>query len=75
MLLIMGGVSPQTCWASYKYGIIKFWYIFASCWIFFTNRSNVSIFIVHSGIPKPYNRLYSQYKSTRILLYWLYYLL
>jgi hypothetical protein len=22
-LLIMGGVSPETCWASYKYGIIK----------------------------------------------------
>ena len=33
-LLIMGGVSPETCWASYKYGIIKFWYIVASCWIF-----------------------------------------
>jgi hypothetical protein len=23
--LMMGGVSPGTCWASYKYGIIKFW--------------------------------------------------
>ena len=22
-----------TSWASYKYGIIKFWYIVASCWI------------------------------------------
>ena len=33
-LLVMGGVSPETCWASYKYGIIKFWYIVASCWIF-----------------------------------------
>ena len=33
-LLMMGGVSPETCWALYKYGIIKFWYIFASCWIF-----------------------------------------
>ena len=22
-LLMMGGVSPKTCWASYKYGIIK----------------------------------------------------
>jgi len=33
-LLIMGGVSPETCWASYKYGIIKFWYIVASCWTF-----------------------------------------
>jgi len=30
----MGGVSPETRWASYKYGIIKFWYIVASCWIF-----------------------------------------
>jgi len=33
-LLMMGGVSPETCWASYKYGIIKFWYIVAFCWIF-----------------------------------------
>ena len=33
-LLMMGGVSPETCWASYKYGIIKFRYIVASCWIF-----------------------------------------
>jgi len=32
-LLMMGGVSPETCWASYKYEIIKFWYIVASCWI------------------------------------------
>ena len=22
-LLMMGGVSPETCWASYKYGVIK----------------------------------------------------
>jgi hypothetical protein len=33
-LLMMGGVWPKTCWASYKYGIIKFWYIVASCSIF-----------------------------------------
>jgi hypothetical protein len=33
-LLMMGGVSPETCWASYKYGIIKFWYIVVFCWIF-----------------------------------------
>jgi len=33
-LLMMGGMSPETCWASYMYGIIKFWYIVASCWIF-----------------------------------------
>jgi hypothetical protein len=33
-LLTMGGVSPGTCWASYKYGIIKFSYIVAPCWIF-----------------------------------------
>jgi hypothetical protein len=32
---MMGGVSPETSWASCKYGIIKFWYIIASCWIFF----------------------------------------
>ena len=33
-LLMMGGVSPEKCWASYKYGIIKFWYTVASCWVF-----------------------------------------
>jgi hypothetical protein len=33
-LLMMGGVSPETCWASYQYGIIQFLYIVASCWIF-----------------------------------------
>jgi len=32
----MGGVSPETCWASYKYEI-KFWYTVASCWIFYVN--------------------------------------
>jgi hypothetical protein len=33
---MMGGVSPETCWASYKYEV-KFWYTVASCWIFFVN--------------------------------------
>jgi hypothetical protein len=28
--LMMGGISPETCWASYKYEM-KFWYIVASC--------------------------------------------
>jgi len=32
--LMMGSVSPKTCWASYKYGIIKFWFIVASYWVF-----------------------------------------
>jgi hypothetical protein len=31
---MIGGVSPETCWASDKYGMIRFWYIVASCWIF-----------------------------------------
>jgi hypothetical protein len=30
------------------------------------NRYNVSTFIAYSGIPKAYNRWYSQYKSTRV---------
>jgi hypothetical protein len=36
-LLMMSGVLPETCWASYKYGIKRFWYLLASCWIFFMN--------------------------------------
>jgi hypothetical protein len=35
-LLVMGGVSLETCSASYKYEI-KFWYTVASCWIFYVN--------------------------------------
>jgi hypothetical protein len=31
---MMGGVSLEICWASHKCEIIKFWYIFAYCWIF-----------------------------------------
>jgi len=46
-LLMMGGVSPDTCWALYKYGIIKFWYIVASCWIFLYEL-NLSFLSVHS---------------------------
>ena len=40
-LPMMGGVSPETCWASYKYGRIKFWYVVASCWIFFLNYTTM----------------------------------
>jgi hypothetical protein len=36
----MGGVSPETCLASYKYKI-KFWYTVASCWIFFVRNTSV----------------------------------
>jgi hypothetical protein len=32
--LMMVDVAPETCWASYKYEIMKFWYIVATCWIF-----------------------------------------
>jgi len=39
-LLIMGGISFETCWASCKYVIIIFWYIFASCWIFHYESAN-----------------------------------
>ena len=39
--LMMGSLSPKTCWASYKYGIIRFWYIVASCWNFFMNSEDL----------------------------------
>jgi hypothetical protein len=41
-LLMLGRVSPETCWASYKYGIIKLWYTFASCRIFLYELANYS---------------------------------
>ena len=46
-LLMMGGVSPETCWASYKYGIIKILIHFCillyfSLWVrLVTKRHNV----------------------------------
>jgi len=42
-LLMVGGVSPETCRASCKYEIIKFWYIVASCWIFLPSIMNCSM--------------------------------
>ena len=33
-LLMMGGVSPETCWAIKKHGNNKFCYTVASCWLF-----------------------------------------
>jgi hypothetical protein len=51
-LLMMGGVLPDTCWASYKYGIIKFWYIVASCWIFLKELITFYTSLIFSGHPK-----------------------
>jgi hypothetical protein len=48
-LLMMGGVSPETCSASYKYEI-KFLYTVASCWISYMNyimmhgATNITLF-------------------------------
>jgi len=33
-LLMMGGVSPKTCWAIKKHWSNKFYYTVASCWFF-----------------------------------------
>jgi hypothetical protein len=41
--LIMGGVSPKTCWASYKNGIVTFRYIIAFFWIFFMKEFIICI--------------------------------
>jgi hypothetical protein len=49
--LMMGGVLPETCWASYKYGIIKFWYIAASCWIFLYELYNDARIQEHQVAP------------------------
>ena len=51
MLLMMGGVSPETCWASYKYEI-KFWYTVASCWIFFYVKCTVKNAAFYDASPQ-----------------------
>jgi len=33
-LLMMGGLSPETCWAIKKHCNNKFYYTVASCWFF-----------------------------------------
>jgi hypothetical protein len=48
-LLMMGGVLLKTYWASYKYGIIKFWYLVASCWIFFMNQCDRVLYLTWSS--------------------------
>jgi len=48
-LLMMGGVSPETCWALYKYELIKFWHMVASCWIFLYEFYNEARIHEHQG--------------------------
>ena len=72
-LLMMGGVSPETCWASYKYGIIKkFWYIVASCWIFFTKssmrcRTEQWIRSTHSLACPPFSPIHVLFHQPQVL--------
>jgi len=55
-LLMMGGASPETCWASYKYGILKVWYIVASCWIFLCELTHSFCYLYYNiflGVTVP----------------------
>ena len=45
-LLMTGGVSPETCWASYK-SKIKFRHTVASCWIFYVSYKISSVVWLH----------------------------
>jgi len=38
-LLMMGGVSPETCWAIKKHWNNKFYYTVASCWLFLWDKT------------------------------------
>jgi len=60
----MGGVSPETCWASYKYEI-KFWYTVASFWIFLCN---VTVKYRHTA-PLQYVSLVSVFPGERLLAF------
>jgi hypothetical protein len=39
-LLIMGGVSPETCWAIKKHWNNKFYYTVTSCWVFLIRHTH-----------------------------------
>ena len=72
MLLMMGGVSSETCWASYKYGIIKVWYIVASCWIFLYELYCDARIHDHQGYGHFFYHYFSKRKSkdTSLRLPW-----
>jgi hypothetical protein len=63
---MMGGVSPETCGASYKYEI-KFGYTVASCWIFFVNytmmhgSTNIKNDVPKTDHPKNLKTLHVRY--------------
>jgi len=59
-LLTMGDVSPETRWASYKYGIIKFWYVVASCWIFLYELSRKHLVYIIASDPHIICKLQSE---------------
>jgi hypothetical protein len=64
-LLMMGGVSPKTCWALNKYGIIKFnTYIVASCWSFLY-ESGIKIF---NNLPVNIKKFYNNPRTFKNVL-------
>jgi hypothetical protein len=60
----MRAVSPETCWASYKYEI-KFWYTVASCWIFFVNYT-----MMHGSTNIKFTIRMTIMKAYFYLVYW-----
>jgi hypothetical protein len=68
-LLMMGCVSPETFWASYKEGILKVWYIVASCWIFPYECRKVSVFVARIIRNTSLNTL-DNMRSFRNLPWW-----
>jgi hypothetical protein len=63
-LLMMGGVSPETCWASYKYGIMKFWYNVVPCWIFLYEL--LSFYVFHVIIISTTDSICKQHQPVAI---------
>jgi len=70
-LLMMGGMSPKTCWAIKKHWNNKFYYTVASCWFFLwvlyydtRIREHQPNFLLHGLLA-----LYTYYYSYFILFY------
>jgi hypothetical protein len=62
-LLMMGGVSPETCWAIKKHWNNKFYYTVASCWFFLWDLLYDARIHKHQVCSKQWlrDRLCSQY--------------
>jgi hypothetical protein len=73
-LLMMGGVSPETCWAIKKHWNNKFYYTVASCWFFLRdyNTKHESINIKFKNDIKMCTKFFATVLQRNFVTYYYY---